>query len=129
MPIAKTRVRLDHPVNRYCDRPSALGPVFDHRPGRVMPWPRALSWNGVVNSKADVPPRARAYAVEIFGVSAGVLVANGNRFVFWAVDPRFWDLDQRCFTRVTQAEKAAHESWLRHQHRGGPGAGFGRRGR
>lgn len=61
-----------------------------------------------------------AYAIEVQGKAAGVVVArhNGARhsgFQFFAADHRFHALDGRVFRRVDQAERAA-----RALSRGGP---------
>jgi hypothetical protein len=59
----------------------------------------------------------RAYSIETFGISAGVLVRSGTHFVFRAVHRAFWELDQCCFKRVAQAERAVQLCWARFQHR------------
>jgi hypothetical protein len=55
--------------------------------------------------------------IEIFGRPAGRLVADGDRFVFYAVDQTLWELDWRSFNGLTEAEEAVHQAWVRRMHR------------
>jgi hypothetical protein len=55
--------------------------------------------------------------IEIFGRPAGRLVADGNRFVFYAADQTFWELDWRSFNGLTEVEEAVHQAWVRRMHR------------
>lgn len=88
MPIVEPCVYSDHPVMRDADPQNAVVLPPDHHPDRSLP-SNAASRDGKASSMTDVPPRESAYAIETFGKSAGVLVANGDRFVFWAADPTF----------------------------------------
>ena len=74
-----------------------------------------------------IPSRDSAYRIEIFGRPAGVVVTDGGCFVFRAAHPTFWDLDQRCFASIVDAEAAVHGEWLRRQHRLRPGGRSHRR--
>jgi hypothetical protein len=60
---------------------------------------------------------ANACDIEIFGRSAGRLVADGDRFVFYAADQIFWELDWRSFNGFTEAEEAVHQAWVRRRRR------------
>jgi hypothetical protein len=62
---------------------------------------------------------AHACDIEIFGRSAGRLVADGGRFIFHAADQTLWELDRRSFKELTEAEKAIHQAWVRRMHRRG----------
>ena len=77
--------------------------------------------------KVGVPSKNSGYRIEIFGRPAGVVVTDEGRFVFLAADPAFWNLDQRCFERIADAEAAVHGEWLRRQHRLRPGGRSNRR--
>ncbi|PWC43092.1 hypothetical protein [Azospirillum sp. TSO22-1] len=48
-----------------------------------------------------------AYAIEVHGRSAGIVVAENRGFTFFASDWAFKDLDRRRFRHVGQAERAA----------------------
>ena len=55
--------------------------------------------------------------IEIFGRPAGRLVANGDRFVFYAADQTFWELDWCSFNGLTEVEEAINQAWVRRMHR------------
>jgi hypothetical protein len=48
----------------------------------------------------------RAYAIEINGKSAGIVIADRDGFTFFAADRDFRNLDRRVFRRIDQAERA-----------------------
>ncbi|MEI8393709.1 MAG: hypothetical protein WCF85_03165 [Rhodospirillaceae bacterium] len=50
---------------------------------------------------------AQAFAIEIHGRSAGIVVADPGGFVFFAAESAFQALDRRVFKHVGQAERAA----------------------
>jgi hypothetical protein len=50
---------------------------------------------------------SHAYAIEVRGRSAGILVARRGGFTFFTAEGTFKDLDGRFFRRVDQAERAA----------------------
>lgn len=50
---------------------------------------------------------AQAFAIEVKGRSAGIVVADRGEFVFFAADGAFRALDRRVFKHVGQAERAA----------------------
>lgn len=60
---------------------------------------------------------AHACDIEIFGQSAGRLVADGDRFVFHASDQTLLELDRCSFSGLAEAEQAVHQVWLRRMHR------------
>lgn len=61
---------------------------------------------------------AHACDIEIFGQSAGRLVADGDRFVFHAADQTLLELDRCSFRGLAEAEEAVHQVRLRRMHRG-----------
>ena len=76
--------------------------------------PGAIKASGIV-------PKGSAYLIEIFGLSAGVLVRDGTRLVFRAAHRAFRELDESRFSSAAHAEKAVLSSWTRFQHRPRPG--------
>ena len=63
---------------------------------------------------------AQAFAIEVHGRSAGIVVADRGRFVFFAADGAFRSLDRRVFQHVGQAEQAAVKlASERRKHHGG----------
>ena len=50
---------------------------------------------------------SQAFAIEVHGRSAGIVVAEQGGFVFFAADGAFRALDRRVFKHVGQAEQAA----------------------
>ena len=50
---------------------------------------------------------SQAFAIEVQGRSAGIVVAEPGGFMFFAADGAFRSLDRRVFKRVGQAEQAA----------------------
>lgn len=51
--------------------------------------------------------RSHAFAIEVRGRSAGIVVAGRGGFTFFTSDGTFKDLDGQFFRRVGQAERAA----------------------
>jgi hypothetical protein len=56
---------------------------------------------------------AHAYAIEVQGNSAGIVVANANHFIFYAADWAFGTLDRKTFRSPAHAERAARDILLR----------------
>ena len=56
---------------------------------------------------------AHAYAIEVQGNSAGIVVANANHFIFYAADWTFGTLDRKTFRSPAHAERAARDVLLR----------------
>ncbi len=52
---------------------------------------------------------SQAFAIEVHGKSAGIVVADHGGFMFFAADGAFRALDRRVFKQVGQAERAAVE--------------------
>lgn len=50
-----------------------------------------------------------AYAIEVQGRSAGIVVAERGGFTFFVSDWTFKDLDRRTFRSIGQAERAARQ--------------------
>ncbi|CAK0750381.1 conserved hypothetical protein [Azospirillaceae bacterium] len=50
---------------------------------------------------------ARAFAIEVQGRSAGIVVAERNGFLFFAADSAFRGLECRMYRSPSQAERAA----------------------
>lgn len=96
------------------------------RAGNRSPHPGAVPANGVAIGKSGMAPKESAYLIEIFGMSAGVLVMDGTRFVFRAAHRAFWELDESRFSSAAHAERAVYSSWTRFQHRSRPGIRSGR---
>ena len=96
-------------------RPPLFAPVVGH----VIPKRGRLTAFAIGGS--GIAPRESTYLIEIFGMSAGVLVKDGTRFVFRAAHRAFWELDENRFSSAADAERAAHSSWTRFQHRSPPG--------
>lgn len=53
--------------------------------------------------------QSHAYAIEVQGRSAGIVVAERGGFTFFVSDWTFKDLDRRTFRNVGQAERAARQ--------------------
>lgn len=64
---------------------------------------------------------ARAYAIEVQGNQAGVVVADANRFIFFAADRAFGALDRKSFRSPAEAERAARD--VLHRRRSIPSRG------
>ena len=99
------------------------------RAGSRSPQPQAMPAHLGAIEESAIAPKESAYLIEIFGLSAGVLVMHGSRFVFRAAHRAFWELDETRFSSAAHAERAAHLSWMRFQHRSRPGIRFGGRSR
>ncbi|RJF79199.1 hypothetical protein D3877_20485 [Azospirillum cavernae] len=56
---------------------------------------------------------ANAYAIEVQGHSAGIVVADRGGYTFFVSDWAFRDLDRRVFRNVGQAERAANQHYSR----------------
>ena len=67
--------------------------------------------------RSRVAPQEGVYVIEIFGMSAGVLIMNGFRLVFRAAHRAFRELDESYFSSVAHAEREVHLTWTRFQHR------------
>jgi len=52
---------------------------------------------------------SNAFAIEVQGRPAGVVVAERGGFTFFVADQAFRELDGRFFRRVEQAERAARQ--------------------
>ena len=52
---------------------------------------------------------SHAYAIEVQGRSAGIVVAGQGGFTFFVSDWAFKDLDRRTFRNIGQAERAARQ--------------------
>ncbi|CAO3459007.1 hypothetical protein [Azospirillum argentinense] len=52
---------------------------------------------------------SNAYAIEVQGRSAGIVVAGQGGFTFFVSDWSFKDLDRQTFRNVVQAERAAKQ--------------------
>ena len=53
--------------------------------------------------------RAQAFAIEVCGRSAGIVVAERGGYMFFAADGDFRSLDRRLFDQVAQAERAVDQ--------------------
>ncbi len=62
-----------------------------------------------------------AFAIEVHGRSAGIVVAERGGFMFFAAERAFQSLERRVFRQVVHAETAVHrvlsEHEKRHRHR------------
>jgi hypothetical protein len=74
---------------------------------------------------SGIASKQSAFVIEIFGMSAGVLVRDGTRFVFRSAHRAFRELDDSRFSSAAHAERAVFSSWTRFQHRPRPGIGSG----
>lgn len=52
---------------------------------------------------------AHAYAIEVQGRAAGIVVAERGGYMFFAAERAFQPLERRVFQRVTHAEMAARQ--------------------
>ena len=86
----------------------------------------AMPARRVAIRNSGIAPKQSAFVIEIFGMSAGVLVMDGTRLVFRAAHRAFRELDDRCFSSAAHAERAVYLSWTRFQHRSQPGVRSGR---
>jgi hypothetical protein len=64
---------------------------------------------GASSSGAIIMFTASAYAIEVHGEAAGIVVSEGNRYVFFASNWAYRDLDRRTFRGVSHAENAARD--------------------
>jgi len=51
----------------------------------------------------------QAFAIEVYGRSAGIVIAERSGFMFFASDTMFRQLDRRVFKHIGQAERAARQ--------------------
>lgn len=51
----------------------------------------------------------QAFTIEVYGRSAGIVVAERGRFTFFASDRAFREIDRRVFRRIQHAERAARD--------------------
>ena len=58
-----------------------------------------------------------AYAIEVQGRSAGIVVAGRGGFMFFAAERAFQSLERRVFQRVVHAETAARRLLLEREKR------------
>jgi hypothetical protein len=58
-----------------------------------------------------------AFAIEVHGRSAGIVVAQRGGFMFFAAERAFQPLDRRVFKHVTHAETAARRALAEHDRR------------
>jgi hypothetical protein len=79
-------------------------------------------------TRLPVASEVTAFVIEIFGISAGVLVMSRPGFLFRAAHSAFVELDGSCFRSVAHAERAVHSQWTRFQHRPRPGFRLSGRG-
>jgi hypothetical protein len=91
--------------------------------------PEAMRARRVAIGNSGIAPKQSAFVIEIFGMSAGVLVMDGTRLVFRAAHRAFRELDESRFSSAAHAERAVFSSWTRFQHRCRPGNGSGGRNR
>ena len=56
---------------------------------------------------------SQAYAIEVQGNSAGIVVANAGHFIFYAADWAFGPLHRKPFRSPAHAERAARDVLLR----------------
>jgi hypothetical protein len=115
------QLERDPAVRRHLE-----GGTFSYSPAGHPPIHPEMA-RAAKNTAADrfgIALKPQAHSIEIFGISAGVLVRGGTHYVFRAVHRAFWELDQRCFKRVAHAERAVHLCWTRFQHRGAASVRF-----
>ena len=86
MPILEPCVHPDHPATRDADPQNAIVLPPDHPDWSL---PSTAPKDGTTSSITEVPPTETAYAIDIFGKSAGVLVANGGHLSFGRRIQRF----------------------------------------
>ena len=58
-----------------------------------------------------------AFAIEVHGRSAGIVVAERGGFMFFAAERAFQSLERRVFQQVVHAETAAHRLLSEHEKR------------
>ena len=135
---SRMRVRAAAPVNAQLWHPGPQGVSENdadrgRRGGGVAPasdraddWsshPEAMPAHPGAIKASGIVPKGSAYLIEIFGLSAGVLVRDGTRLVFRAAHRAFRELDESRFSSAAHAERAVFSSWTRFQHRCRPGNG------
>ena len=91
--------------------------------------PEAMPARRVAIANSGIAAKESAFLIGIFGMSAGVLVMDANRFVFRAAHRAFRELDESRFNSAAHAERAVHSCWTRFQHRSRPGIRSGGRSR
>jgi hypothetical protein len=104
-------------------RPSSIGADRWSLHSEAMPARRPAIGN------SGIAPKPSALVIEIFGMSAGVLVMDGTRLVFRSAHRAFRELDESRFGSAVHAERAVFSSWTRFQHRPQPGIRSGGRSR
>ena len=62
-------------------------------------------------------PESHAYAIEVQGRSAGIVIAARGGFMFFAAERAFQSLERRVFQQVRHAESAAHRLLTEHEKR------------
>jgi hypothetical protein len=59
----------------------------------------------------------QAFAIEVQGHTAGIVVSGRGGFMFFATGRPFQALERRVFRQVAQAERAAHRALAEHDTR------------
>ena len=67
-----------------------------------------------MRAEGDIMSNARAFAIEVHGHSAGIVIAQRGGFMFFAAGRAFQSLDRRVFRHVTHAESAARQILAEH---------------
>src|SRR5512147_1328068 len=93
------------------------------RADRLSLHPEAMPARRVAIGNSGIAPKQSAFVIEIFGMSAGVLVVDGTCLVFRAAHRAFRELDESRFSSAAHAERAVFSSWTRFQHRCRPDNG------
>ncbi len=60
---------------------------------------------------------SHAFAIEVHGRSAGIVVAERGGFMFFAAERAFQSLERRLFKQVVHAERAARLALAEHDKR------------
>ena len=60
---------------------------------------------------------AHAFAIEVHGRTAGIVVAERSGFIFFAAERTFQVLERRVFKQVAHAERAASRVLADHDRR------------
>ncbi|CAK0766371.1 Conjugal transfer protein TraA [Azospirillaceae bacterium] len=55
-------------------------------------------------------PTSHAFAIEIHGRPAGIVVSDPSGFVFFAAERTFYALERRVFKDVAHAQRAAQQT-------------------
>ncbi len=60
---------------------------------------------------------SHAFAIEVHGRSAGIVVAERGGFMFFAAERAFQGLERRVFKQVAHAERAVRQALAEHDKR------------